>query len=414
MSIVKEFKRGDGRPAALVFDDSGKPEFWINFFLAYRQSKKCRPKSLIGYSYDLAILNEYFVQKKIDFAERMSTAAFLDARELTSLTNFLYLKSSSIQGKLQKQKVIKFRKKEMVCQSAANRRIKISKEYLKFCAKIIPDYSGRFAGQRFELEIKKNAFLRDLNEEMKAKGNIHRDMEEPLEKEIEFAYRYLAQFTKESERNIFLGIRSIIILNILETTGMRSSELSSLKIADVKREKDGRLYVKVPGPLEIDYSEDPRLCPGTSKTKGRSVKISEDVAKIIHKYKELRAARPKAKKHEFFIVTESGSPLSQSSINSLFVKISKGIGVKINPHNLRHTWSITFLMSEFKHADMLGPKDRERYIQIAVELLRVQMGWGHGSKEPQRYAKYAFMKLGDSRRKNDSEKLNAKLIGELV
>jgi len=122
------------------------------------------------------------------------------------------------------------------------------------------------------------------------------------------------------------GVRDKAMLELLYATGLRASELVSLKIKDLNLE-DGFL-----------------LCLGKGG-KERLVPIGESAVRAVRKY--LDGARPKLLKQssEFLFVTQRGRAFTRQG----FWKILKdyvrkaGLDLKISPHILRHSFATHLL-----------------------------------------------------------------------
>ncbi len=131
--------------------------------------------------------------------------------------------------------------------------------------------------------------------------------------------------SQPDEENV-RGVRDKAMLELLYATGLRASELVSLKIKDLNLE-DGFL-----------------LCLGKGG-KERLVPIGESAVRAVRKY--LDEARPKLLKQssEFLFVTQRGGAFTRQG----FWKILKnyvrkaGLDLKISPHILRHSFATHLL-----------------------------------------------------------------------
>lgn len=122
------------------------------------------------------------------------------------------------------------------------------------------------------------------------------------------------------------GIRDKAMLELLYATGLRASELVSLKPRDLNLE-DGFL-----------------LCLGKGG-KERIVPIGDSASRAIRKY--LDDARPKLlkKPNEFLFLTYRGGAFTRQGFWKLLKTYAKkaGLGLKISPHILRHSFATHLL-----------------------------------------------------------------------
>lgn len=130
----------------------------------------------------------------------------------------------------------------------------------------------------------------------------------------------------QPEEETVRGIRDRAMLELLYATGLRASELVSLKIKDLNME-DGFL-----------------LCLGKGG-KERLVPIGESAVEAVRKY--LDNARPKLLKQssEFLFVTQRGGAFTRQGFWKLLKGYARkaGLDLKISPHILRHSFATHLL-----------------------------------------------------------------------
>ncbi|MDR2883550.1 MAG: tyrosine-type recombinase/integrase [Deferribacteraceae bacterium] len=119
------------------------------------------------------------------------------------------------------------------------------------------------------------------------------------------------------------ALRNVAIMEILFATGMRVSELCSLKADDVHLE-EGNIYIMGKG------------------SKERIIQIGNDeVLSILRQYQE--AFSPSA----FFFINRFSSRISEQSVRFMLRKfrIRAGIATNVTPHMFRHSFA-TLLLEE--------------------------------------------------------------------
>lgn len=124
------------------------------------------------------------------------------------------------------------------------------------------------------------------------------------------------------------ALRDVAVIELLFATGIRISELCSLKVRDVNlHEKTLLIYGK--------------------GAKERKIQIgNDDVVMILKEYKNEFA--PQIYASNYFFVNQSGKPLSDQSIRRMIHKYASlaGIDLHITPHMFRHTFATSLLEAD--------------------------------------------------------------------
>ncbi|MFC1962919.1 tyrosine-type recombinase/integrase, partial [Chloroflexota bacterium] len=108
---------------------------------------------------------------------------------------------------------------------------------------------------------------------------------------------------------------------VLVDCGLRLGELLNLKLNDVSREQQ---LLKVDG-----------------KTGERVVRFGSTTAKALLEYLMNRTSVDGNNKSLW--LTDKGITLKDSSVETLFIKLSKKTGIAVHPHLLRHTFATLWL-----------------------------------------------------------------------
>jgi integrase/recombinase XerD len=142
-------------------------------------------------------------------------------------------------------------------------------------------------------------------------------------------------FTEEQLRRLFAaidtttptGYRNYVIILTLLDTGIRCSELTGLRLADVNLEN--RL-LKVWG----------------KGSKERLVPIGTKVQKALWKYLNHYHSEPATPRYDHVFLTTNGCPLTKDRLEAIveyYGKKADLTGVRVSPHTFRHTMAVTFL-----------------------------------------------------------------------
>jgi len=124
-----------------------------------------------------------------------------------------------------------------------------------------------------------------------------------------------------------IGYRDYTIMLTLLDTGIRCSELTSLRLSDVNFES--RL-LKVWG----------------KGSKERLVPIGAKVQKALWKYLACYRPEPATPRYEQVFLTRDGCPLTKDRLEAIVERYGKKAditGVRVSPHTFRHTMAVTFL-----------------------------------------------------------------------
>lgn len=165
------------------------------------------------------------------------------------------------------------------------------------------------------------------------------------------------------------ALRDIAVCEMLFATGMRISELCSLRIQDVNLQ-DGTILIYGKG------SKERRLQIG-----------NRDVISILKKYK--MEFQYEIQNSQSFFVNQSGRPLSDQTVRRMINKYAElaGIELHITPHMFRHTFATSLLEADVDIRyiqEMLGHSSiniTEIYTHVAVSKQRDILASKHPRKD---------------------------------
>lgn len=164
-------------------------------------------------------------------------------------------------------------------------------------------------------------------------------------------------------------LRDLAVIELLFATGMRISELCSLKVNSVNLyDKNILIYGK--------------------GSKERRIQIgNEDVIHVLKEYKDTFFDQMKNCNH--FFVSQSGSPLSDQSVRRMINKYTSlaAIELHITPHMFRHTFATSLLEADVDIRyiqEMLGHSSiniTEIYTHVALSKQRDILVTKHPRKD---------------------------------
>ncbi len=115
-----------------------------------------------------------------------------------------------------------------------------------------------------------------------------------------------------------------VVVTLLYTLGLRISELASLELKEISKE-----WVRVMGKGQ----------------KGRDVPMLASSHTLMRQY--IDDSRPKQ-----FLFESKGACLSENSLRYLVTKCFKRVGLKVTPHQLRHSYATALLNNNARIADV--------------------------------------------------------------
>lgn len=124
------------------------------------------------------------------------------------------------------------------------------------------------------------------------------------------------------------ALRDAAVIEVLFSTGMRISELCSLK------------------PIDIDFYEQTILIYGKGDKERRIQIGNKDVLSILLKYRD--NFRTEIEKCHYFFVNQSARPLSDQAVRRMINKYTSlaAIELHITPHMFRHTFATSLLEAD--------------------------------------------------------------------
>lgn len=192
----------------------------------------------------------------------------------------------------------------------------------------------------------------------------------------------------ESFKKFLPSKRDILIFDILYETGMRISDLLNLTINDYSEPGgDGFGFIEI---VERDDTEYPNLKMASDrqvKTCPRQIDVYNGLIKRIDEYiTEYRPYKPGIPGEDFIFVSNKrdATPIRRQAVEKVFHDTSEMSGIKITPHDLRHTH-----ITELTEA---GYDDTYIRLRIGHRSITALKRYQHPSQKSQREAYMRFYK----------------------
>ncbi len=189
-----------------------------------------------------------------------------------------------------------------------------------------------------------------------------------LERILNYVYGKLDYVTRGKPGRL-AALRDIVVVELLFSTGLRVSELCSLRIDNVDMDS-GKVIIMGKGAKE------------------RAVYVAGvDVRAIIKMY--MRVLKIENPKTDFLLINKIGNRMSEQSVRCMLSTVAKSAGVQmhITPHMFRHTLATTLLDKGVdcrQIQKILGHssiKTTERYVHVSLEMQKNVLVKKHPRKE---------------------------------
>lgn len=360
------FSSGERMPA-LVQADTGMPVFDACVYAL----TEVRPRSGSSSTIEQALRGVQFLLAfadlhDIDLRDRFVTGRFLDLHELDDLAALSHLPfQSSATGATLRP----------VARGTSGIRLHYARAYLSWLGHAVASRVCATLEQRASYM----AMLREFLARLKSRTPTSRTTQHRVGLDLEAKAELLQVIDPATASNPwstpFLRDRNRLLVLWGLGTGIRRGELLGLRIRGIDFRRNIADIVRRP-----DDKADPRPAQPNTKTRERSIGISEELAYLTHQHiVQQRAKITGARKHDFLFVTSCGDPLSLSAVTKLFKGLrlhSPALGTAFSSHVLRHTWNEDF--STIADKARMSPGDERRARNHA-------MGWSEASRSADIY-----------------------------
>lgn len=350
-----------GERLPMLLDSDGMPLFEPTVYsLAELRARNRAANTIESTLRAIMIFYIYLDDQKINIIDRLKQGDLLLQWEIESLVDFcrkpmkekssrLCTESESLLHAPVTTSLEKYRKrqdspvdKDVLPNTAANR-LRIIRDFLVWLSSVRLLRHNKQSSSVESLKRAQQIFINAINARMPAGTKGFLDRREGLDPESRG--KLLQMVEPGSEDNPWIEehakYRNSLIVNWLYHLGLRRGELLGIRISDIDFRGSTVIVAR-----RADDPLDPRRNQPNAKTKARKIPLSPGLLDMTEKYvMSYRATFPGARKHDFlFVASNSGVPMSISSLNKIFIVLVKKCPElpKVYPHLLRHTWNDIF------------------------------------------------------------------------
>lgn len=339
------------------------------------------------------LLEEFAGDFDINLNERIATGRFLDLHELDNLARAAY----SLSPKRDDTHRANGRAKAVVAPSTASIRLYYAGQYLQWLAQRATGGAALSLDRRSAYTARLDQFMGHLKARTPS-GHTGERLSLTAQELNRLKDVIDPQSTENPWSSMFARDRNRLLVLWGLGTGLRRGELLGLEAKRINFRTNTVTIVRRP-----DDIKDPRKRQPNTKTRGRMLDISEELASLTDAHiRKYRSRIPGAHRHGFLFVAENGNPLSLSALSKIFRVLRNrcpDTGATLTMHVLRHVWNEDF--SRMADEIGLGPEE-ERRARIHA------MGWSDLSKSADRYLK----RLTQQRAAEASVKIQQSVIGK--
>ena len=381
---VSKYRVGSRRFIAFV-DEHDIPvcslanTFLYDVFLNASFSTKARV------AYELNLVLDYFSSISINLESRVNSGNLLTASEISAFYGMMRLKKTAFNS-LKKISIIpnietKIIRNAISASIYSNNKVAIEtttgriSTLRKYLIYIFNHYHGDYSTPEWLLDNFQSLIAKIKAKESYSSNKIIANPVELVESVIpdDIYDNFLNVIKPYDKNNPFKNskLRNYLIISIMDQAGIRRSEVCKIKISDCQFYGDYnkiKVYSSPDDPTDQRLNRPDKKC-GRSHISGINASLMHEIAFYI---KHIRNKFVRSEEHDFLFISEkdthgtAGLPITREMVNYMFVKVSKTIGFKIKPHELRHKWN-----------ERLSEKGIEKGLDRGYleDMRRNAMGW---------------------------------------
>lgn len=316
----------------LVAADSGLPLVRPNQFILVARRDRCQVATLKGNLAALAVILGWAHHYGVDLDDAIDSGAGLDQAAIVSLVDALRI---DYRPKYTGRNVAPLALPLVSADTWASR-IAIARDYFAWNLADVLSKCEPGTLRYQHVRERREAFIRVMDGRIPKSRSVSR--RKGLDAELKA--RLALVVTPGADGNPFqsqLQERNALIVDVLQTLGLRRAELCKLRTSHFRPGRNPTLSVeRLP-----DDPDDPRLHQPQVKTHGRRLPLDARLAARLQRYiMNDRRVLPNANRTPFLFLARTGKPIAVSTVNNIFDQIVlwypefEGL---LTPHVLRHT-----------------------------------------------------------------------------
>ncbi len=369
-SVVKIKSETGKRYCVVKNSTNGVPLYYPNIYLSTMDHKGRSFNTILRTSYIIIIFEQFLSENGIDLAFRLKEKKFLTYTEIHSLSVFLRKRRKA-------KKVIKINDSLSMNEENQCYRLTAIRDYIAWL------YSAFYGDDLLETNELISEFTKIIKKHKPviSSGNYINKREVFKSLEVEQTLELFDLLRINNKLNPFsmnVRKRNLLMISILNETGIRGGELLNLRLDDFIKEKR---YLKIT--KRSNDTSDHRLHRPMVKTLPRDIPISSMLIEMICEYIEDRKFYKGSKEHDYLFITHKsgpseGLPLSINGYHKVMstIKNSKALSQSFEHftgHSLRHTWN-------HRYNEKFKGVTNDFKITELEQIRCIRMGWKLNSK----------------------------------
>lgn len=384
---LEQIEFANGNRFWLLVDSEGIPDFDSARFLASKYQGGRASNTLRNIANALRIVKRFEEDQLIYIKDRLCEERILSRSETAKLVSACRVPL----GKRRLSKVVEIKKsnnsKRGPDNKANTQRIRAiyAREYIEFLVESFIEPLRYDNPKRLALEAASKKFKDMVDELVPKKESPPFDPERPLSQESAAKIKSLTS-DEQGElaailyKQVGTRRRNLLMVEILQGTGCRASELARLRIEDID-EKSQSIFIK--RHREKSRGDTRQNRPGF-KTRERVIRINADLMQRIMKFiTDRKGGRPRNAKHDY-VFCANGRDARQISLSSIYRVVRRlemvfgsNWAKRISPHVLRHTFFDLWFREANEKYDFRNNPDLFDQVVTAAEFTG---GWMPDSK----------------------------------
>jgi integrase/recombinase XerD len=347
MKVQKGIIPHTNRVVWIVLDDNYQPIEPIVQYLHYLDNVGRSPNTISSYAHNLKLFWEFLADSRLDWR----------LINLSELSNFIHWLRNPNRNVLSVQPQVSRR-----CEKTINHCLTTVSGFYEFQERIGATQELNVYRYQLQPGNKYKSFLHHISKGKEVKTRLLKIKEPKV---------YPGNLTQEQVNALIescMSLRDKFLIRLLYETGLRIGEALGLRHSDMITGNTSEIRV-IP---RFDNVNNVRAKSGTERTVHVSKELMQSYcAYLIDEY-------PEDIDCDFVFVVikvlckgKVGNPLSYKTVDSLFRRLTKKLGIKVTPHLLRHTHATELIRAGWDMAHVqqrLGHTDIQTTINTYVHL----------------------------------------------